>query len=628
MPCCVFRAIWVHTALRVPLTTPEPLPNRGQTDFGLTEDSSFPGPLSAHPSNPRPFHEADPWGEKCHTYLRAQGFAAVSDPLPGRWAAQRQWTVAELGIGTGCSLACLLAAFGRHATPHQRLHYVGFERDPSMLDWWRDPALRSGIPAPERTALEMILARPLRSTQGVNRWRLLDGRAAITLVLGDATVWLPQLSFEADAWFLDAYEPALETRLWSAEVLAHIARLTRPGGTASTFSAAAAVRSGLHEAGFDVTRVAGFKTKRHMTAATRRDHRPDPTLAPWFAPPLPTPPQRVTILGAGLAGAWCARAFAERGAQLTVVEPAPEAPRASDVPLAAAAQPDGSWQSEQVRVHDAAWHLLADRFIDLGVPHRLMPITTPNGLTTRKALVASPRELIQALLDHPLIRVIDRAPHEACVVHATAFSTSALDGTVCSRAQPTPNGGSIGQILLGNALETAIMHEGYALPNADGVQAWIGATNHPGVWAASALKDTSHPMNGQLETASLKAIADRLVRASHPLIASWSGTRAASLDHLPMVGPIADDEAFTVAYRAIKHGPMAQAWPPCPYTPGQWCSIGHGSHGMLTTPLAAELIADLAYGTPRSITDELLPFLFPQRFALRALRRERPSPSF
>ncbi len=591
----------------------------------MTRDSSSPGPLSTHQSNPRPFHEADPCGEKSHTYLRAQGFAAVSDPLPGRWAAQRQWTVAELGTGTGCSLACLLAAFGRHATSHQRLHYVGFERDPSMLDWWRAPTLRSGIPAPERTVLEMILARPLRSTQGVNRWRLLDGRATITLVLGDATAWLPQLSFEADAWFLDAYEPAVETRLWTSEVLAHIARLTRPGGTASTFSAAAVVRSGLHEAGFDVQRVAGFETKRHMTAATRRDHRPDPTLAPWFAPPLPAPPERARILGAGLAGAWCARAFAERGAQVTVVEPAPEAPRASDVPLAAAAQPDGSWQSEQVRVHDAAWHLLADRCIDLGVPHRLLPVTTPNGLTTRKALIASPRELIHALLDHPLIQVTDRASHEAFAVHATAFANPALDGTVCSRAQPAPSGGSIGQIQLANALDTAIMHEGYALPCADGVHAWIGATNHPGVWAASPHDDATHPMRTQPETTSLEAITARLVGPSHPVIASWSGTRAASLDHLPMVGPVADDGAFAVAYRAIKHGPMAQAWPPCPYTPGQWCSIGHGSHGMLTTPLAAELIADLAFGTPRCIADELLPFLMPQRFALRALRRERQS---
>jgi glycine/D-amino acid oxidase-like deaminating enzyme len=44
---------------------------------------------------------------------------------------------------------------------------------------------------------------------------------------------------------------------------------------------------------------------------------------------------------------------------------------------------------------------------------------------------------------------------------------------------------------------------------------------------------------------------------------------------------------------------------------------------MLTAPLAAELIADLAFGTPRCLTDELLPFLLPQRFALRHLRRAR-----
>lgn len=574
---------------------------------------------------PRPFHQANPWGEKSHTYLRAQGFAAASDPSPGRWAAQRQWTVAELGTGTGCALACLLAAFDRHAASRQRLHYVGFENDPTMLDWWRDPASRTLVPPSERAALEAILARPIRSTEGVSRWRLLDGRATVTLVLGDAARWLPNFSFLADAWFLDAYEPAIETMLWSREVLEHVARLTRTAGTASTFSAAGAVRTGLDAAGFDVQRAAGFDTKRHMTAATRRDHRPDPTLAPWFAPPLPAPPERVTILGAGLAGAWCARAFAERGAQVTVVEPTPAAPRASDVPLAAAAQPDGSWQSEQVRVHDAAWHLLADRCIDLGLPHRLLPVTTPNGPTSRMALVASPRELILALLDHPLIQVTDHASHEAFVVHATAFATPALDATVCSRAQPTPNGGSIGQIQLVNALKTAIMHEGYALPCADGVHAWIGATNHPGVWAASALEDATHPMWSALETRSLEAITTRLVGPSRPVIASWSGTRAASLDHLPMVGPVADDGAFTRAYRAIKHGPMAQAWPSCPYAPGQWCSIGHGSHGMLTTPLAAELIADLAFGTPRLITNELLPFLLPQRFALRALRRERPS---
>lgn len=605
--------------------TPSPTrfgPHRA--DF-VSDSSSQPAPAPIGNPAPRPFHEANPWGEKAHTYLQAQGFAAALDALPGRWAAQRQWTIAELGTGTGCSLACLLAAFHRHATPRQRLQYIGFEHDPSMLDWWRDPASHDLIPQPERAAIRTILARPIRATQGVTRWRLLDGRAFVTLILGDAAAWLPQCSFEADAWFLDAYEPAVETRLWSTDVLAHIARLTRSGGTASTFSAAAAVRRGLDEAGFDVQRVAGFDTKRHMTAATRRDHQHANAIAPWFAPPQPTRPERVTILGSGLAGAWSARAFAERGAEVTVVEPVQAARRASDVPLAAAAQPDGSWQNEQVRVHDAAWHLLADRCVDLGVPHRVLPIATLAGPTSRMALIASPRELIKALLDHPMIHVTDRPSHEAFVVHATAFVTPALGETVCARARPTPNGGSIGQIRCAHKLDCAIMDEGYALPCAESMQAWVGATNHPGVASPASDVDSSHPMRADLETQSLEAMTARLVGGSHPVITSWSGTRAASLDHLPMIGPVANDGVFTEAYRAIRHGPLAQAWPPCSYATGQWCSIGHGSHGMLTAPLGADLIADLAFGTPRSITDELLPFLLPQRFALRALRRERSS---
>jgi len=617
-----------------------------------------PSSPSAQPA-PRPFHERDPWGEKTHTYVRAQGFGAAPDQVPGRWASQRQWTIAELGTGTGCALACLVAAFERHAHPLQRLHYVGFERDPDMLDWWRDPAARAAIPPAERKALESILARPIRSTQGITRWRLLDGRATITLVLGDAPQWLPHLSFRADAWFLDAYEPAIEDRLWSPDVLAHVARLSAAGATASTFSAAAVVRHGLHAAGFDVQRQAGFDTKRHMTMAVRRSNDASATVEPWFAPPEPAPPDGVTVMGAGLAGAWCARAFAERGVPVTVVEPTPATARASDVPMAAAAQPGGSWQSEQVRVHDAAWHLLASRCVDLGLPHCVLPITTPgiaapsamptpaSALTTppdrapRMAIVASPREIIGALLDHPHIRREPSLPSTASfVVQCTAFLPDAMTDAACARGAPVPNAGSIACASLDRPLDSAIMDRGYALPDPTAARAWVGATNHPGRWSppdarAGASQGTrihaptdlaSHAARmglGHQEQAALDALAHELLVTPVSWVDAWSGVRAASPDHLPLTGPVCGEAAFTRAFEDIRHGPLARVWPPCPYEPGRWCSIGHGSHGMLTAPLAAELIADLAFGTPRCLTDELLPFLLPQRFALRNLRRAR-----
>jgi hypothetical protein len=327
--------------------------------------------------------------------------------------------------------------------------------------------------------------------------------------------------------------------------------------------------------------------------------------------------------------------------------------------MAAAAQPGGSWQSEQVRVHDAAWHLLASRCVDLGLPHRVLPITTPGiaapsakptpaiALTSpadqepRMAIVAAPREIISALLDHPRIRREPSMPSTASfVVQCTAFLPDAMTDAACARGAPVPNAGSIACASLDRPLDSAIMDRGYALPHPTAARAWVGATNHPGRWSppqarsgasqgtrihapTDSASHATHVELGHEEQAALDALAREVLVTPVSWVDAWSGVRAASPDHLPLTGPVCSEAAFTRAFEDIRHGPLARVWPPCPYEPGRWCSIGHGSHGMLTAPLAAELIADLAFGTPRCLTDELLPFLLPQRFALRNLRRAR-----
>ena len=52
--------------------------------------------------------------------------------------------------------------------------------------------------------------------------------------------------------------------MWSGEVLAHIARLSKPNTTFATFTSAGAVRRGLADVGFDVKKQAGFGKKREM----------------------------------------------------------------------------------------------------------------------------------------------------------------------------------------------------------------------------------------------------------------------------------------------------------------------------------------------------------------------------
>lgn len=49
--------------------------------------------------------------------------------------------------------------------------------------------------------------------------------------------------------------------------MGEVAKHTDVAGTAATYTAAGFVRRGLAEAGFEVSRVAGYGRKRHMTRA-------------------------------------------------------------------------------------------------------------------------------------------------------------------------------------------------------------------------------------------------------------------------------------------------------------------------------------------------------------------------
>jgi tRNA U34 5-methylaminomethyl-2-thiouridine-forming methyltransferase MnmC len=84
--------------------------------------------------------------------------------------------------------------------------------------------------------------------------------------MGDARETLPQWQGRADAWFLDGFSPAKNPELWSPDLMAEVARHTKPGGTFATYTAAGFVRRGLQAAGFGVERRKGHGHKRHMTA--------------------------------------------------------------------------------------------------------------------------------------------------------------------------------------------------------------------------------------------------------------------------------------------------------------------------------------------------------------------------
>ena len=183
--------------------------------------------------------------ETRHVFLEGNG-------LPGRF--RDGFRIAELGFGTGLNLLSVLLA---HQGPGH-LHYTSFEAFPMPAD----DIARALTAFPEVAEV----AKPFLSQWASGATVLLFPTLTATVILGDARETLAGWNGQADAWFLDGFSPAKNPELWSADLMAEVARHTAPGGTFATYTAAGHVRRALSEAGFDVNRQPGFGRKRHMSA--------------------------------------------------------------------------------------------------------------------------------------------------------------------------------------------------------------------------------------------------------------------------------------------------------------------------------------------------------------------------
>ncbi len=185
--------------------------------------------------------------ETRHVFLDGNG-------LPARFCPG--FHVAELGFGTGLNLLAAWADW-RESDAEGALRFTSFERFPMRVE----DMTRAHAAYPELGELSGAFLR------GFNGFEYSAPTLQFTLVIGDARETLPRWHGQADVWFLDGFSPAKNPELWEPALLAEVARHTRPGGTAATYSAAGTVRRGLRSAGFEVTRVSGYGRKRHMTVA-------------------------------------------------------------------------------------------------------------------------------------------------------------------------------------------------------------------------------------------------------------------------------------------------------------------------------------------------------------------------
>ncbi|KQY89845.1 tRNA (5-methylaminomethyl-2-thiouridine)(34)-methyltransferase MnmD [Brevundimonas sp. Root1423] len=239
--------------------------------------------------------------------------------LPGAWAGRHRFTVAELGFGTGLNITALLELWRREGPADGRLHVFSVEGFPLG----RNEAARALSAWPELAeAAEALLAVWPEPTPGYHRLDLPGFNAVLDLAVGEVERALAQWTGRADAWFLDGFAPSTNPAMWSDAVMDGIAARSAPGARVATFTVAGSVRRALAERGFEVAKRPGHGRKRERLEAWLPGMADEPAIP------------SVAIVGAGIAGASLARAFAALGVRPTVVEAEGAGAGASGFPAA------------------------------------------------------------------------------------------------------------------------------------------------------------------------------------------------------------------------------------------------------------------------------------------------------
>jgi tRNA 5-methylaminomethyl-2-thiouridine biosynthesis bifunctional protein len=212
----------------------------------------------------------------------------------------------------------------------------------------------------------------------------------------------------------------------------------------------------------------------------------------------------------------------------------------------------------------------------------------------------------------------------AVVVLASAAEVSRLEQTAGLplkriRGQITRLAQTAGSAALG----TVVCAEGYVAPARLGEHT-LGASfdfHSDDLTPSIAEHRGNLELLGQIST----DLAARLGVAELPeeTLQGRAAFRCTSPDYLPIVGPLADAAAFAEAYATLAKDARQLPDTPCPWLNGLYINSGHGSRGLITAPLAGELIAAWVNDEPLPIARELAYACHPNRFALRRLIRQK-----
>ena len=179
---------------------------------------------------------------------------------------------------------------------------------------------------------------------------------------------------------------------------------------------------------------------------------------------------------------------------------------------------------------------------------------------------------------------------------------------------------------LNTPLKQVLCHDGYIAPpyesaNSQGqieTRITLGATfdMHNSSPVADAESD-------QKNLDSLNTAIPTLIKANSKVVDSRVGFRCTTPDYLPIIGAVPKRDELLKRFAPLRKNAKTKIEADIPYYEGLYLNIGHGSKGLMYTPLSAEIIAATISEEVPPLAKKLRRDIAPERFLLRDLIRNK-----
>jgi tRNA 5-methylaminomethyl-2-thiouridine biosynthesis bifunctional protein len=599
--------------------------------------------------------------EKKHVFLKGNG-------LPENWNNKDQFSIAETGFGTGLNFLNTLKMWQEKSQPNQHLDYISCELHPFNRKQLQQAL--SQFPELIKYSEELIDKYPEFLMYGTHRIHFDQYNVTLTLILADCIDAFENTQCEVDAWFLDGFGPSKNPEMWSDKLFKAIANLSQKGTTVATFTVARAIRDGLSEVGFNIIKEPGFGKKREMLTAqfSKEDYLVDKQ--PWAQTFKASSIESIVIIGAGIAGLTLANKLQQAGKKVTLIDrqikPCLET---SGNPQAMVMPSFDLNDSPEARFYLSAFlyairyysdkYFHVDGVLDLAFSDKQKH--WHENLLTRFDL---PDELVQQVKNgilYPSAGWLDTQGHAMSIsgnldnyIQAEIASISfenkhwqlLSDDSQVYQADclVLANGINAKKLLPEYELPTTPKHGEISFVNSKNLNSKISNCNHiqlnkgyimPEWQGQHSFGATFDPMKSEDYFKPAQTHEDHWLRNK----ALWentgyeqllnnltsdksrAGIRVTAPDHLPICGPVINQQQFKLDYHDIRHGKKWKTYPDPEHLNNLYVFTGLGSRGFTSAPLLAEFLCNQILGRSHALDNNTQKTINPNRFLYKSLLR-------